>query len=242
MRSAIAASLALTFCVPPAFADEAQWELLSDEEGIKVWRREVEGSNFVEFRGKGVIGANMKQILAVLHDNKRKTEWMFGCVENKLVEAKSIGNVIIYNRTGSTFPLVNDRDTVVESKLTYSLEDRWVHIDAHAVTHANAPELDGVVRMPKLDLQWHLVSLGPNKTEATYQVAADPGGMLPAFVVNLVSRKVPFHTLNNLRKQTKKSYPHSLAVVEMAFDWSKVEAKWAAAAGGGSEKTVGASN
>ncbi len=226
MRSAVAAlASALCLAAPLVLAGPpgaAGWTEIGEEEGIRLWRREVPGSAFVAFRGEGEVGASLKKVLAVLHDQERKQEWMHRCAENRLVEARKIGEVTIYNRTGSNVPLVADRDVVVSTRLSWSVEDRRVHIEAHSVDHPGAPPRDGVVRMPKLSLSWDLVALSADRTRVTYEVQADPGGLLPAWVVNMASKMIPYHTISGLRRQTKAPYPKAEAVIEMAFDWDAV--------------------
>jgi hypothetical protein len=214
--------ISLFFCAPPAGADEGTWEEIRSEDGIRVWRRDVEGSSFVEFRGHGRIESNMQSLLAVLHDQDRKTEWLASCRENRLLRAKKIGQNVIYNRVASDFPLVSDRDVVVETSLHYDEAKRRVQIDVWNTTDPLAPPIDEAVRMPKLKLSWTLTAIDVDTTEVMYQVQADPGGLLPGWVVNAVSKELPFKTISNLRKQVKKGgYEKALAFVEAAFDWDR---------------------
>jgi hypothetical protein len=224
VRSLFLAS-AFVLIAAPAFAGEAgEWKPISNEDGIKVWQREVPGTSFVEFRGQGDVKTNMKMILAVLHDNTRKTEWMNRCRENRLVRAKKVGNNVLYNRTGSGFPLIDDRDVVVESHLTVMREQRKVRIDVKNVEDKLAPPVDGVVRMPKLVLSWTLEWKDSQTTGVTYQVQADPGGLLPSWIVNLVSKEMPYKTIAALREQVKKpGYDKDLMIVEASYDWSGIE-------------------
>lgn len=211
-------TLALAVTAPtPAFA----WEQISKEEGITVWQRKVEGTSLVEFRGRGVVNGSFKKILAVLHDPTRKTEWMDSCVANRRVRALGPGHAIFYNRTGSSFPLVADRDVVLESMVAIWRDKKQVKVDVYATEDPDVPPVSGVVRMPSLRASWVLIAQSPTQTEVTYQVQADPGGSLPAWVVNLVAKKIPFKTIANLRKQVKKDgYEEDLAYVERSFDWS----------------------
>lgn len=210
----------LLFLPSVGFAQE--WESISNEDGIQVWQRPVSGTSLVEFRGKTVLDVSIKKILAVMHDSKRKTEWMKNCVENRILRAYSIERRVTYNRTGSSWPFISDRDAVVESSVKMWPDQKRVLIEAKSVEDELAPEVDGVVRMPKVHLQWDLVVLGPYKTQVTYQVQADPGGAIPKWLVNLASKSLPHETLANLRKQVQKDYETSLAVVEGAFDWASV--------------------
>lgn len=227
MRALLLVSTLALFALPAsAYAEKApEWNEINDEEGIKVWQREVPGTSFVEFRGRGDVDSGIKMILAVLHDQKRKKEWMNRCVDNRLVRAKpTLGNNVMYNRTGSNVPFVSDRDAVLESTLTVLRDKKQVRIDVKSVTDPLAPEIDGVVRMPKVIVQWLLEYKDAKTTNVTYTVQADPGGMLPAWIVNLVSKEMPWKTISNLRAQVKKpGYDHDLMFVEAAYDWSGIE-------------------
>lgn len=214
----LAAGLAFA---PAAYGETGKWEEIFEEDGITVWQRKIEGQSLVEFRGRGVIPSSYKQILAVLADHKRKLEWMESCVGNRKVRDYGPGRVVMYNRTGSTVPLVSDRDVVMESNVDIWADRRQITIDIWNVDDPSAPEVDGVVRMPEIKASWVLRALGPDRTEVTYNVRADPGGAIPHWVVNMVAKKIPFKTLRNLRNQAKKpGYDEQLAFVEASFDWS----------------------
>lgn len=215
------AVLGTLLAAPPAHGEDG-WEQISDEDGIVVWQRPVPGTSLVEFRGKAEVKAGMKTILAVLNDQKHKTEWMENCVQNDLVRYHAPGRVVVYHRIGSAFPLVDDRDVVAASKLAVFPEERRVRIDVASVEDPKAPVVDGVVRMPKLKLVWELVAVSAERTRVMYQAQADPGGSLPAWLVNTVSKKLPHNTLSRLRTQVGKDYSESLAQVDAAYDWSTV--------------------
>ena len=222
MRAACWGWLALGLAfAPAAHANSGQWEEVFEEAGIKVWQRSIPGQSLVEFRGRGVIPSSYKQILAVLADHKRKQEWMESCVGNRRVRVHGPGKVVMYNRTGSTVPLVSDRDVVMESNVDIWADRRQITVDIWAVEDPDAPPVDGVVRMPDLKASWVLRALSPERTEVTYNVRADPGGSIPHWVVNMVAKKIPFKTLRNLRKQVDKpGYEEEVAFVEASFDWS----------------------
>ena len=202
----------------------SEWEELFTEENITVWQREVEGTSFVEFRGRGIVEEPASRVAAVIRNNERKTEWMHQCAANFAVEYKGPGHVIVYNRTASPFFLISDRDVVLDVKGTIVPEKKMLRIAFGNVVHTKVPPFDGVVRMPALHGFWELVEKGEKKTEVTYQVQADPGGALPAWLVNMVSKNIPLHTIGNLRKQTKKpGYEKDEAIVLGTYDWTGFE-------------------
>lgn len=208
----------------PSAASAQEWEEITDEDGIKVWQREVPGTSLVEFRGRGLIPAPMKTITAVLRDQKRKTEWMQNCVGNAAVQYYSGTHLAVYNRTGSPAFFISDRDVVLDVRASFNIEEKWLRLDFKNTEHNKMPPVDGVVRMPNLKGFWHMVYKGPESTEVTYQVQADPGGSIPKWLVNWASKGLPFNTLKRLREQVKKpGYDHELMIVEASFDWSVLD-------------------
>jgi hypothetical protein len=223
MRGASRALGALLFTVMalPTPAQAGEWAQIDDDDGIKVWRRSVEGSDFVVFRGRGNVKAPIQLVAAVIRDADRETEWMENCVDAKTVRFLTATDAIVYHRTGSPVPFIADRDTVLKTTTAVFPEKRTVLVDFNNTTDSAAPPKDGVVRMPTLKGHWRLVQLDPYTTEVEYQVQADPGGALPAWLVNMVSKKLPFHTVRRLRGQVGQGgYEQHRAILEVAIDWS----------------------
>ncbi len=197
------------------------WERVKERHGVTVWQRGVEGTSLVEFRGRGEVEATVLQILAVLGDHERKTEWMDRCTEARGVRLFGMDRQVVYQRIGSDIPLVSDRDVVMEAVVRLKPEARRVQVDAVAVDDPLEPPRPGVVRMPELRARWTLEVLDAERTLVTYEVRADPGGDIPKWVVNLVSRSIPAETIERLRQQTAKGgYEPVQDRVRLAFDWA----------------------
>ncbi len=211
--------LALLLAPASAYADD--WEEISDEDGIKVWRRDVEGSDFVMFRGRGPVEAPILDVAAVIRDADRETEWMANCVDAATLRFLTATDAVVYHRTGSPAFFVSDRDTVLVTRTKVVPEERKIVVTFTQTEDPTMPPKDGVVRMPQLEGHWILKQIDVDTTEVEYQVQADPGGALPAWLVNLVSKGLPYHTLTGLRDQVKKpGYDRHKMVLEVALDWT----------------------
>jgi len=202
-------------------AAEPEWEELFTEEGIKVWKREIPGTSLVEFRGRGLVEAPIRRLAAIIRHDERKVEWMQNCVNAFTVEHYGPGHMASYNRTGSPVPLVSDRDVVVEGKTQMFPAEKRVLVHFEKIDHAKMPPIDGVVRMPRLRGYWDMKQIDGHTTELTYQIQADPGGLLPKWVVNWASKKLPYHTIANARKQVvKDGYEIHQQILEASLDWT----------------------
>ncbi len=207
MRFVAAWTLATTWS-PPAHAGAGPWEFVRSDDGIVVHRRKVDGFDLHEFRGRGVIDAPLPRVLGVLGDAARRVEWMERCVESWEIEKIGETGQIAYNRTKGTWP-VSDRDVVVRGGTTFDLERREVRATFENARHAKVPPKDGVVRLNYLRGHWILRPYdGGKHTWVEYQAHADPAGSLPSFVVNMVSKTLPYKTILQLRRQVKRAqYP-----------------------------------
>ena len=182
------------------------WELVSRSDGITVKRRKVEGWQLQEFLGIVVLDSPLVSVLAVLRDADSRKLWSTKCVDSRLLEQPGEWSQILYDRFESPWP-VKDRDTVLFGEI--SLLPGEARITFHSIDYPALPPIRGVVRMPYVRGQWVLRPVrGGEAVEVEYQVHADPGGAIPDWLSNLVSKKLPLKTLQALRVRAKQRlYP-----------------------------------
>ncbi|MEL6177434.1 MAG: START domain-containing protein [Myxococcota bacterium] len=199
--------VALALVSLPLFAlaeGKPKWEEITRDKGVLVQKKEIPGQDLPAFRGIATIKASVFDVLAVLDDTPRLTEWMHNCTGSKTVEAINDFERVTYNRTDAPWP-VSDRDVVVRSKVSINAKRKIVTIRFSSINHAKMPEVEDVVRMPRLRGHYKLKILDENKTRVEYMVEANPGGSLPTWLVAKASEELPLQTLVNLRKQVKKT-------------------------------------
>ena len=56
-----------------------KWKPVKNQNGIRVFTRSVQGSDFDEFKGIGIINARIDVILKVLEDVEAGPRWMYNC-------------------------------------------------------------------------------------------------------------------------------------------------------------------
>ena len=217
--------LSLAIILNSLFLMGAQWELITDKDGIKVMQMEVEGRSLPVFKGQGNVNENLYEILGVLRDINKGKEWMHSCIESKLLKALGDRKFIVYNKTNAPWP-VSDRDVVVESEATFDKASQTVTIVMKSIEYKDVPEVSGVVRMPRLRGKFTLKSVSDSQTFVTYEIDADPGGLLPHWIVRMASRDIPYITLMNLRDRVKEmvakgAYKNDVKLYrEMGDNWN----------------------
>jgi hypothetical protein len=199
------ASVAFTLLWGAASAEATDsWEKTASEQGIEVSQRPVPGRGLPEMRAVGDVDANLYEILAVIRDVERQPEWMYECKEARVLRTESETVSIVYNRTDAPWP-VADRYAVVHSEIVVVRPGNEVEVRFRSSAEALPDPPRGTVRMARLVGAYTLRALGPDRTRVDYRVDADPGGLLPVWLVRSTSRDLPLETLLSLREQVART-------------------------------------
>ena len=195
---------AVAFAEKPTTQKNSKWKVITQEEGVVVSQKAVPGRSLPVFKGVTVIDADIFEILGVLQDVEKNTEWMHACVEAKRLKKFSDTEYLVYNRSGAPWP-VSDRDVVVRSKANIDRENRILTITMRSTESDLMPPKGDAVRMPRLNGHYIFSEASKGKTQIEYQIDADPGGMIPGWLATMASRDIPLRTLVNLRERVKKT-------------------------------------
>lgn len=199
-----AAIALLALALPSTALSQNKWKQVIDKNGIKVFTRPSEKSQFDEFKGVTTINVDINVIDKVLADTSNATEWMHNCIKSKLLE-RNEKHVVLYQVTKAPWP-VSSRDLIVES--IRKEKGNSIVRNMKITTHPKAPpKTNKLVRVPKLKGSWTLTKKG-TATHVVYQILMDPGGKLPTWLANSASKDLPFNTLEGLKKIVKKPKYH----------------------------------
>lgn len=170
-------------------ADQPRWELAADPDGVKVYRRDKEGSAVKEMKAIGLIDATPREVWDVVRDLENYPTQMPYTAEAKvLTRTEGDKEILFYSRLNT--PLVSERDYIIalkdesewnEGKGFYKVS--WTV--APPEKDVLMPEKKDVVRVRVNDGYWLLEPREEGKkTFATYYVFTAPGGSIPTFIIN----------------------------------------------------------
>lgn len=184
-------------------AQSYDWKLAKESEslGIKVFTSEVEGSNLDAFKGEMVVKEQLWRLLALLNDIKKAPKWVENCKSMELLEQKSEKEAIFYTVNHVPWPLLN-RDLVSRVKTHVDEQTHAVTLNISAVAGV-VDKKEKLVRIPMLKGFWRFIPVSKDEIKVIYQVHADPGGDIPAWLANAVAVNNPFNTLKNMQKMLK---------------------------------------
>jgi len=198
MRAGGAGSAEAPAALPPLVG----WEAIRDEDGIRVYRKEVEGSPVVAFRGEGVIEAPIARVALVQMDVAHTSEWVERVTEARLIEARSDTDFVTYSRISAPFP-VSDRDFVNHAHVTFAPPSR-IEIRLQSIEDARMPPGEAV-RGQLLGSTFEFTALGPTTTRVVCEIHADPKGSVPKWLVNKFQKGWAHRTITQMRKQVTRS-------------------------------------
>ena len=199
-----------------------EWEKIDEVDGITGYIRLTSESSVNEIKAMGVVDAPVAVIEAVLRDDAARTEYSESCIEASRVEIPGLESTkdsyYSYHRISMPWPLY-DRDAVGKIELMIDRTTGALLVQTQNISTDFRTEDQDAVRAPVLAGKWVLTPLGENKTEALYQVLADPGGYLPSFIINMVSQDLAVNTILGIRKMVKKDKYKNVKTIITKTPW-----------------------
>lgn len=185
----------LVFCIGMLLVQLPGWTFRFNKDGVNVSTRETPGSAFNAFKGTATLPYPAERIASVIQDVAAYPCWCYQTSSTEIIRKEN--NRIYYRAVTLTPPLVKNREV-------YSYTERISGITPGEIilviksTESSEPVPDDFVRMPYSNGRWRLVSLSVNSTLVEFEMEADPGGSIPAWLANRASVDAPWQTIKRL--------------------------------------------
>jgi hypothetical protein len=181
---------------------QTNWELKNEKSGIKVYTRAVTDSKFKAIKVDCELKASLSQIVKVLLDIKNGPEWLYHTKSCTLIKQVSPDELYYYSEINIPWPVQN-RDFVAHLKVRQNPDTKVVTVDGPAVP-GFVPLKNGIVRVRSSKGLWVITPLTNGRIRVVYTLQLDPGGNLPAWLVNLFAAEGPLKSFEGLLLQLKK--------------------------------------
>jgi hypothetical protein len=175
-----------------------KWKLIEKTDGIKVYSKAVPDSKIKALRAECMLDASVAQVVALLLDVKAVEKWV--CHTKSCTLIKKVSETEIYYHTEVNLPWpLDNRDFVTHLKISEDPLTKIVTVHAPAVP-GWIPEKKGIVRVNHSKSLWLIKPIGEHKVMVEYTLQVDPGGHIPACVVNTFAIQGPIETFTNMKK------------------------------------------
>jgi START domain-containing protein len=183
-------------------AGQNEWELKADKDGIKVYTGNIADSKIKAIKVECNYNATPAQLVAIVMDVNTATDWVSHVKSAVLLKQVSASELYYYSEIAMPWPVAN-RDYVAHLIVSQDPNSKIVTIDGPAVS-GWVPEKKGIVRIDRSIGKWIITPTGPNQVNVVYTIHVDPGGSLPAWLVNMFGTEAPVQIFKALRTQLQK--------------------------------------
>jgi hypothetical protein len=171
----------LLVLVALAQAAATDWTPAGTTRGVTVTFRDDPRLDVREVRATTELPFPAARIYSIVCDFRHYGSLVSGVQETKLLSGAAPADYEIYLRYAPRFVVVAARDVAVHVQGTSTPAGggtcEWTEVKARVTERA------GVVRMPLLRGRWSIEPLDAGRARVVYQVAVNPGGRLPGWLV-----------------------------------------------------------
>ena len=179
------------------------WETARVEDGVTVQRLVRADNSLPAFLATGIVPGDLFDVLAVLNDVPRRTQWVAACAASIELQKTSDSRRVLYHRTSAPWPFA-DRDAVVQITVTLDRENKKATIRFKPSRTVRYTVSDEYVRM-RIEGYYDLEELSATETRVKYYVDADPAGWIPKWLIRPASEEAPLRTIQGLRRRVRDS-------------------------------------
>lgn len=171
----------LVFCLYSSAQDD--WVLKKDKDDIVIYTRESADSPLKEYRASAIIKSPLPDVFRFLTDLNYRPAWVIKCAGLEIIDTLEEGGILYHTSYDIPWPL-SDRDLVVVADIFYDKENRKARLLTN-ISDTEHPLQEGMVRMTRYKEDVFLEEIDSLHTEFKAEGFVDPGGSVPAWVVNM---------------------------------------------------------
>lgn len=179
-------------------AEDHDWDLKRDRDGVQVYTRDVEGSKFKSVKSTMMVETSLGALVALVRDSAACRDWAAHCKKAEDVEVISETELFVYTLNDLPWP-VADRDAVTHVAWKQDPNDQSVTMTAIVVS-SKLPKTKGVVRLTYGVTSWQFTPVGEKTVEVSSRAHLDPEGATPAWLSNRLLVGAPFETMIAMRE------------------------------------------
>lgn len=178
------------------------WKLTKQKNGISVYEASAGSSDFKSIKVVCTIEGSYDKLLKIVRDVSHHKDWVYHNKEASLLKTVSPNDFYYYTETTLPWPATN-RDVVVHTTITRDGKDQFLKI--RSSNHNGMVEKKpGKVRVEQSEINWYVTAPTAKTISIVYTMEANPGGSIPAWLVNSFADKGPYESFRKLEELLKR--------------------------------------
>lgn len=182
---------------------QSDWELKLNKDGIKVYTKNLDNSPYKAVKTVCTVDASLSRLTAVLLDISSTKDWVYATKTCTVLRQTSPSELFYHSELDIPWPASN-RDFVVRLWVTQDERTKAVSVLGEN-RPAYIPQKKNVVRIQQSYSKWLITPLANGQAQIEYVLEVNPGGSVPAWLINMFATKGPYESFQKLRLQVKKN-------------------------------------
>ena len=173
--------------------------LRKDNDGVKVYLCDNASSAFKTIIVELEVPATLAQYAAKVLDIENYYRWQDRVSEQKVLLRVSETELFYYSLVDVPWP-VSDRDYIFHLNMHQDIITKVVTMTLSEVPNF-IPHREDIVRVPYAESTLTLTPIDATNLNVRYELAIDPGGEVPAWLINIFAASTPWNTFHSFREQ-----------------------------------------
>jgi hypothetical protein len=180
-------------------SDKNDWTLKREKDGINIYSRPSDCSKVNDIRVYMDLTGTVEQLAAILRDVNGYSGWVYSTRTASMIKKVGENEFIYYAEVGTPWPAAN-RDYYADLKITLNPANHSMNVVSVGMKDYQ-PEKKDFVRVPMSKGSWTVTTQSARKIHLQYILQIDPGGSIPAWILNSFVAKAPLETFSSLKKK-----------------------------------------
>jgi hypothetical protein len=180
-------------------SDKNDWTLKREKDGINIYSRPSDFSKVNDIRVDMDLTGTVEQLAAILRDVNGYSGWVYSTRTASIIKKVGENEFIYYAEVGTPWPAAN-RDYYADLKITLNPANHSMNVVSVGMKDYQ-PEKKDFVRVPMSRGSWTVTTQSARKIHLQYILQIDPGGSIPAWILNSFVAKAPLETFSSLKKK-----------------------------------------
>jgi hypothetical protein len=179
-------------------------QLKKQKQDLKVYTCSSPESKLKVLKAEMVIeDTSFKELLAFVRDINNCVTWQYNTIEAAALETRD--NATIYRTVIEAPWPASNREMILELTSSFDSAKNELTIVSRSIDY-EYPESDDLVRVPFALGKWQVAAIEKNSLRVLYTLRIDPGGSVPAWLINMAMAEGPYTSFSNLKEELRERH------------------------------------
>jgi hypothetical protein len=178
---------------------QSNWMLQKEKDGIKISSRHSVSSQFDDVHVEVDLPGNIEQMKSILLDISHYKDWSYAMKKSVLIKQLGISKLIYYSEIEVPWP-ATDRYFYANFELMEDTTNRTIYVVSVNIPDY-LPASKDLQQVTSVKGFWNISTISKKTIHVDYILELNPGGSLPAWVINLFLTKGPLETFENIKQK-----------------------------------------